>query len=249
MRRDILSTLCYIFRNNENAKNSFRTGGGFIWTVAVLDGIGRCMQQASLINKTENEDLDLFTFLKTLLYTLSVVLTGNVANQTYFRDDIHFSTLSETLQSCHFIEGQRAVELCDSLLNMGVKGTWPPSCSKHPPPLVLPPPWEPQFTPATDADHSSQIQTQVSACLNCKESLFIENPELIKLIIQLIGSATKRSTNTVNHSFYVHVMKELSFLADILPSNQQKLSSVGIVGDILDNFRDTLLESNRYMNL
>lgn len=60
-------------------------------------------------------------FLKTLLHTLSVVLSNNFSNQSYFRDDIHFSTLSETLQACHFIEGQRAVELCDLLLNMAVK--------------------------------------------------------------------------------------------------------------------------------
>src|SRR5678815_3224794 len=73
----------------------------------------------TLSSDTEEE---IFSFLKTLLHTLSVVLTSNAVNQAYFRDDIHFSTLSETLQSCHFIEGQRVVELCDCLLNMAVKG-------------------------------------------------------------------------------------------------------------------------------
>lgn len=69
--------------------------------------------------KNESE---IFSFLKTLLHTLSIVLTGDATNQAYFRHDIHFSTLSETLQACHFIEGERVVELCDYLLNMGVKG-------------------------------------------------------------------------------------------------------------------------------
>ncbi len=117
---DILSTLCFIFQNNENAKNSFRSGGGFIWTVSVLDGIGRSVQQLQASETPPNVDeiseAELFTFLKTLLYTLSIVLTGNIANQRYFRHDIHFSTLSDTLQSCYFIEGLRTVELCDSLV-------------------------------------------------------------------------------------------------------------------------------------
>jgi hypothetical protein len=42
MRKDILSSLCFIFQHNENAKNAFRSGGGFIWVVSVLDGIVRC---------------------------------------------------------------------------------------------------------------------------------------------------------------------------------------------------------------
>jgi hypothetical protein len=38
--------------------------------------------------------LNIFSFLRTLLYTLSVVLKGNTANQEYFRNEIRFSTLS-----------------------------------------------------------------------------------------------------------------------------------------------------------
>jgi hypothetical protein len=54
--------------------------------------------QAEIKHQSEDDapsgSADIFSFLKTLLYTLSAVLTGNSSNQAYFRNDIHFSTLS-----------------------------------------------------------------------------------------------------------------------------------------------------------
>lgn len=61
---------------------------------------------------------EIFYFLKALLDTLSAVLNSHPKNQAYFREDISFSTLTETLKACHFIEGVHAVELCDSLLSI-----------------------------------------------------------------------------------------------------------------------------------
>lgn len=69
-------------------------------------------------NKRKSTTNEIFHFLKTLLDTLSAVLSSNPANQKYFREDIRFSTLSETLKSCRFIEGVHAVALCDSLLSI-----------------------------------------------------------------------------------------------------------------------------------
>lgn len=54
-----------------------------------------------------------------------VVLTGNAANQTYFRDVIQFQTLGAALHSCSFIDGAALVELCDSLLSVAVRITPP----------------------------------------------------------------------------------------------------------------------------
>ena len=245
---DILSTLCYIFQHNENAKNSFRSGGGFSWTVSVLDGIGRTIQSTSDVSEAE-----LFTFLKTLLYTLSIVLTGNIANQRYFRHDIQFSTLSDTLQSCNFIEGTKTVELCDSLLNMSVFGNWPPHCSKHPlhANLRLSAPWEPTaIFPFSESLSLSSIQQQVNGCSQCRDNLFIENPELFKLIVQLVGNATRKTNNntTSSQTTYIHVIKELCFLCDVLPANQQRLSSISLVSDIIESFQDhVLLEPSPYV--
>lgn len=96
MLKDILATLCHIFRNNESAKGAFRLGGGFIWSVSVLDGIGKCMenqkqQEQSNENLTfvnelalgEKNETEIFSFLKTLLHTLSIVLTDDAANQVF----------------------------------------------------------------------------------------------------------------------------------------------------------------------
>lgn len=163
------------------------------------------------------------------------MLTGVPSNQSYFKEHIGFSTISTILQCCHFIEGPRVVELCDSILNMAVKYTWPASCPKH----VLPrhiPPWE-------TSSFSSQIDQQtdnysplnisrslISTCFACKQSLHIENPEVFKLIIQLLGKAirtVKNSSSSLNDS-YVSVINNLSFLADLTSSNQTKLSSISI---------------------
>lgn len=40
---EILSTLCYIFYHNENAKDAFKNVGGIIWIVAVWHGLFKCI--------------------------------------------------------------------------------------------------------------------------------------------------------------------------------------------------------------
>eukprot|EP01119_Soliformovum_irregulare_P013684 TRINITY_DN3666_c2_g1_i3.p1 TRINITY_DN3666_c2_g1~~TRINITY_DN3666_c2_g1_i3.p1 ORF type:complete len:2431 (-),score=776.48 TRINITY_DN3666_c2_g1_i3:1776-9068(-) len=259
-RQDILSSLCYVFRNNEVAKTVFRMGGGFIWTVSVLDGIGQVMEKRKKVLSEDSQpaeefpeitvetDLEIFGFLKTLLHTLSVVLTNDASNQTYFREHIHFSTLSQTLQACHLIEGTRAVELCDSLLNIAVKGTWPPSCPKHAPPIQLPPPWE-SGNPSdelisTDSTSLSQSRACTSTCSQCREALFIENPEIFKLIIQILSAALRKKDSHQHLSYYVYILQVLSYLTDVMQFNQQKLSDIDLAGDIITCFKDALLVSS-----
>lgn len=254
--------MCYIFRNNETTKVAFRSGGGFIWTVSVLDGIGRCMEgptfdpegstsEPPTYSIKPESELELFNFLKALIHTLSIVLTGNAANQTYFREDIHFSTLSETLQACHFIEGQSAVQLSDSLLNMAVKGTWPPSCPKHEPAIQLLPPWESAGEPlgpleSKDSISITQSRALVGSCSQCREALFIENPEIFRLIVQLIGKTSKKPASDAHVNHYTYILNVLTYLADVTQFNQQKLSSIGLTGDILACFQSELMISNRF---
>ncbi|EGC29360.1 hypothetical protein DICPUDRAFT_159064 [Dictyostelium purpureum] len=167
MRKNILSTMCYIFHNNKNSKNSFRVSGGFIWSVTILEGISRFINGG---NNNDNSGFhhhmsssgsnlggihyhmsisgnsidsigigkdktstsnEIFFFLKVLIDTLSAVMKNNPVNQDYFRREIQFSTLSTTLKACRYMEGVYATSLCDSLLNMAVSGSWPPSCEAH----------------------------------------------------------------------------------------------------------------------
>jgi hypothetical protein len=138
MRREILSTLCHVFLRNENAKNSFRPAG-FIWIISVLDGIGKCLSQSVSNSKEESQNFyskieaqhwpDVFAFLKALLHTLAIALTNNVKNQQYFREEINFGTLTDTLEACREMmgnqntnSGKEILELCECLLNMAVQG-------------------------------------------------------------------------------------------------------------------------------
>jgi len=167
MRKSILSTMCYIFHHNNIAKNSFKNAGGFIWSVSILDGISRCVnnlnadaEPSSMTNSTSSlpnlvatltnpvapssskdstttppsmvaSSHEIFFFLKVLIDTLSAVMKNNPSNQDYFRREIQFSTLSSTLKACGYMKGVYATSLCDSLLNMAVSGSWPPSCQDH----------------------------------------------------------------------------------------------------------------------
>ncbi len=103
MRREILLALCYMFKHNDGLKDAFRTHGGFIWAISVMNGIGQSLRKESseqakgtidenaedadtddtISNAKENDDNDMleapkeaFAFLKTLLHSLSIGLTG-----------------------------------------------------------------------------------------------------------------------------------------------------------------------------
>eukprot|EP01132_Coremiostelium_polycephalum_P000959 gene959-1221_t len=395
MRKNILATMCYIFHNNHNAKNSFKEAGGFIWCVSILDGISRCVganslssgnggspsssaprsnymmspskSKASNLNTTNHE---IFFFLKVLIDTLSAVMKNNPANQTYFRKEIQFLTLASTLKACGYMEGVYSTSMCDSLLNMAVAGSWPPSCEDHhledgslmsmyapltsffPTNTTLSKNFEinfysqkhinntstigdqqqqqqqqennnssysssgnyhPSFTNsqeeplsprksnpngtssvdslspikrrgrsytndfdpasfplpqlslatyssldlATELRPSSQVlsttklpeksslslaQERFYCCQSCRDSLSIENPEIFKLIIVLMGG-TEEEINQVEPKSSCYILRELIFLANASLTNQKKLSSLLI--DIIDNFKPLLLTKKK----
>ncbi|PRP88292.1 BEACH domain-containing protein [Planoprotostelium fungivorum] len=340
---DILACLCYIFSKNKYTKDTFRIGGGFIWTISILDKMGRCMDPSIYAHNnptgsseesrdfktvamalqemqrtrsrsvgegrtrslskektnmdrslnamkhmsaypkeesdpvqppkefsttsplTLNEKLDLFSFLNALLHTLAVLLSENIENQIYFRSEIGINTLSLTLSSCKFIQGRRMVELTDSLVHLAVKTSWPPSCSHHPN-VKLPPPWHVVVVPPSPKDVASVYTSRLieagrlaGECKYCRESLVVENPDIFKLIIEVVGATLRRRHTNVtslmegkaqddSDSHYVYAMKVILLLLDTIPSNQNKLSSVGLFGDIIDNF-STLLGENSLVQL
>jgi len=145
----VLVTLCFIFKRNPKAQDAFRVGGGFIWIVSVLDGITKHMQTqqqqqqqqttnnkqrqrhstppsssfniaaAAAASEEEYNEESIFLFLRVLLHTLAAVLQLNRDNQRYFRDNIHFSTVTETLKVCVFLsDGRRLVDLVDDLITI-----------------------------------------------------------------------------------------------------------------------------------
>ncbi|EGG15238.1 BEACH domain-containing protein [Cavenderia fasciculata] len=130
-RKHILAAMCFIFHNNHAAKMTFKEAGGFTWCVSILDGIGRCVKSSNqdIKIKSNSNNNEIFFFLKVLIDTLSAVMKNNPMNQIYFKE--HIPTLSNTLKACGYMEGLYSASLCDSLLNMAVSGSWPPSCEQH----------------------------------------------------------------------------------------------------------------------
>src|SRR5690606_12772444 len=119
------------------------------------------------------------------------------------------------------IEGIHAVELCDALLNIAVKGNWPPVCSHWSFPSSDRSGWERDQTANTNRsrrhraetldnksntssnvrdDNNSNVtgsgsmgesatQQHVLSCNHCKSQLQIDNPEIFRIIIQLLYTA------------------------------------------------------------
>jgi hypothetical protein len=88
MRKDILAALCYIFVNNAAAKEAFRLKGGFIWSVSILDGLGKCIASSASVDQSSEEYERTFHFLCVLLKMLSIALKRNSQNIDYFRREI-----------------------------------------------------------------------------------------------------------------------------------------------------------------
>ena len=78
------------------------------------------------------------------------------------------------------------------------------------------------------------------------------------MIIQLLGIATTKPNSDKYASYYVYVLAVLSYLTDVMPFNQQKLSSIGsvivifgvknilgLVGDIIDSFQKILFQASK----
>ena len=206
-----------------------------------------------------------FIFLKMLLNTISIVLMGNPVNQEYFRTEIRFAALAEALQSCHFIEGSNAIELCDALLNLAVKGYWPPACPAYREltnnntnnnnnnnlntprggggsgdGLVSPYGNEPERgREERVVVDTAAVHQHVYHCHRCSDELLIENPEIFKIIIQLLDSALGKADDMD----VIYILNQLSFLTAILPSNQHKISEADILCDILHHFGPILIKT------
>eukprot|EP01133_Synstelium_polycarpum_P015259 gene15259-18065_t len=196
----VLTLLLEFFGASHAIQASFVEAGG-------LKQLYRLLPDETRMRSTSNE---VFFFLKVLIDTLSAVMKNNPTNQTYFREEIQFSTLSNTLKACGYMEGVYSASLCDSLLNMavsvrrgrsytndfdrnGLTGSPLPSSAYS------------SLDLATDMRAGGAgwlatsklpekcslalAQERHGSCQACRDSLAIESPEIFKLIIRLMGGS------------------------------------------------------------
>jgi len=80
------------------------------------------------------------------------------------------------------------------------------------------------------------IERTVISCSMCRNQLEIENPEIFKIIIQLLASARGHTSD----SGTCYIFNKLSFLTSLSPSNQHRVAEAEVVCDLLENFSDIL---------
>lgn len=194
--------------------------------------------------------------------------------------------------------GQRAIEICDALIDVAVRHSWPPSCPTHYKKYVTiynkerekeekrkrdDEARERRRRQHHAQDHASDfyhydgnddhdgeadtfmsarrrsrsfsaisssssfsawasstrdkiIEETVKSCGVCRGQLEMENPEIFKIIIQLLASAQGRTDDRD----ICYILNKLTFLATLSPSNQHQIAGVEVVCDLLDHFRGIL---------
>ena len=169
--------------------------------------------------------------------------------------------MGQSLQKWRFIEGPEAINLCDDLLDISLSGSWPPSCDEHPL-EVRNQLFQYSHTGklASDEGHSSNTSSSTSTprkkkkakgslerakelvytyeCINCEECLLINIPEIIKVIIELIG----KSIGKIENFIIKQILLKLNFITKILSENQRRLCSVGIVQSIFNFYQSILVQ-------
>ncbi len=190
-RKEILSVLSYIFANNPASRESFRLGGGFVWIISVLGGLGRS------INEVSNRD-EVYSFVVLLIEVLVHATRGNTVNQAYMRDEIGYQTILDALTALQIAEqGQYQVPLISALLSLSVSGGWPGNCGGHKGSfeddsenlsIVHLHHWARDFTTLQSFVKTSLVTTKdrSNLCSKCKDELTIDTPELLEMTFNLL---------------------------------------------------------------
>eukprot|EP00026_Physarum_polycephalum_P004093 Phypoly_transcript_04110.p1 GENE.Phypoly_transcript_04110~~Phypoly_transcript_04110.p1 ORF type:complete len:711 (+),score=121.54 Phypoly_transcript_04110:264-2135(+) len=80
----------------------------------------------------------------------------------------------------------------------------------------------------------------ISHCTACRESMQIENPEIFKIIFQLMGGTdadARRNIAKLDYRSTSTILKSMQFLTCLSSVNMQRLSSAGLLVDILGYFK------------
>lgn len=190
-RKDILSVLSYVFANNASIRESFRIGGGFVWIISVLGGLGRS------IDEVTNRD-EVYSFVVLLIEVLVNTMRGNTINQAYMRDEIGYQTILDALMALRIAEqGQYQVPLISALLSLSVSGGWPGNCGGHKSSfeddsddlsIVHLHHWARDFATLKSFVKNSLVTTKdrSNLCSKCKDELTIDTPELLEMTFNLL---------------------------------------------------------------
>ncbi len=199
-RKDILSVLSYIFSNNPAIRESFRIGGGFVWIISVLGGLGRS------IDEVTNRD-EIYSFVLLLIEVLVNTMRGNAINQAYMRDEIGYQTILDALTALRIAEqGQYQVPLISALLSLSVSGGWPGNCGGHNGSfdetdalsIVHLHHWARDFSTLKHFVKTSLVTTKDRShlCSKCKDELTIDAPELLEMTFNLLIKRDSEKSET-----------------------------------------------------
>jgi len=207
----------------------------FFWAKLVLSRIAERISQGG----DEFVTPFLLSFLKAVLNIFSLVLNNNESTCSSFRQEIDFAELREVLQKWKFIEGPLVMSLCDDLIDVALKGTWPPSCLEHPA-LIQNQLFHNSYRNSNVNFSENSLERAKElvcnyACVRCEESLLINVPEIFKLIIELFGHAI--SSLAVSNVNFKMIIEKLNFIVKLSLENQRRLSLVGTLNAIFENFK------------
>ncbi len=172
------------------------------------------------------------------------------------------------MEKLKFVEGREILEISETFLNLAVKGNWPPSCPRHPSALkyLFHFPWEENSSENSKGSHSHYFSLQkdsslshskmlVKSCWNCKESLWVQFPQVFPFLLKLCNAIWRREENSEKipensnspnahknsvENYVVFVIRMLIFVVEDLPYNQKKLAGMNLLKIIFDLFGDIL---------
>lgn len=146
---------------------------------------------------------------------------------------------------------------------MALAGSWPPSCFEHPLEIhneLFNHSYGINNTDVTDDTNNNPNTTNSVksntlerakelvcsyACTKCESCLLVNLPEVIKVILELVG----KTLNNMNQDVVRLIILKLKFILKIIPENQKRLCSVNITEVIFDYFHTSLTSDSKIHRL
>jgi hypothetical protein len=237
VRSEILSSIRNMFMRSDGTKTAFRACGCVERVISILNGLAN----QALWNKDQDEDFSVSYSLE-LMDILAWTWRNHPAGLQYFRtkpglfSSFRLALINSPLSKDTQLHGR----LADALVGMSLPAGWPPACRVHAGLTAN------RFRASGAGSALSVARERSQTCLQCRELLVIENPEMLKLLIEFIvqreaESAADSASDTADTAFIL-TLKSIKFLVEVTPLNAQVLSKSGLVLYILENLRPILLK-------
>eukprot|EP01122_Echinamoeba_exundans_P007392 TRINITY_DN2266_c0_g1_i1.p1 TRINITY_DN2266_c0_g1~~TRINITY_DN2266_c0_g1_i1.p1 ORF type:complete len:3279 (+),score=338.37 TRINITY_DN2266_c0_g1_i1:138-9974(+) len=235
VRSEILSSIRNMFIRSDGAKAAFRACGCVERLISILASL----PSQIVGDKSDNEDL--VSYSLELMDILAWSWRGHPAGLHYFRTkpglfaSFRLALTDSPLSKNAQLHGR----LADALIGMSLPAGWPPACRIHAGLTAN------RFRASGAGSALSVARERSQTCLNCRELLVVENPETLKLLIEIIvqheASLSADSSDNADTAFIL-TLKAIKFLVEVTPLNAQVLSNSGLVLYILENLRPVLLK-------